>query len=194
LAFDKEGRLIFPNTTYRLINITGRLPQAPDLKAYIDSKVQPLLALRSEVLGQAQTNFEKDWLTTPWDSALGDLISDAIYESGKKYGAQISFENRGGIRGRIEKGPVTEELVEELLPFDNRLTVATISGTALLNILEHSVSTTLGGKFLDVHGLKFAYTKKGEPGHRIVFALSQNPEGRTRKPLPIKLHLLSDLI
>lgn len=178
LAFDKSGKLVFPATNYHLIPITDRIYEDADLKAYADEKLQPLLALRKEILGLAETDFDNRWFNFTWDSPLGDLVADAVYNAGKKYGATIAFENRGGIRARIEKGNITAEDVEEMLPFDNRLTVATISGEVLLKNLEHSVGFTGGGgKFFDEHGLKLAYDSKGEPGHRLVFVLAQDKDG-----------------
>jgi 5'-nucleotidase/UDP-sugar diphosphatase len=181
LAFDKEGRLIFPATNYHLINITDKIYEDADLKSYVEEKQQPLMALRKEILGTAETDFDNRWANFTWDSPLGDLVADAVYNAGKKYGATISFENRGGIRARIEKGDITAETVEEMLPFDNRLTVGTVSGDVMLKNLEHSVSYTGGGgKFFDEHGLKLAYDCKGEPGHRLVFVLAQDKDGSWR--------------
>jgi 5'-nucleotidase/UDP-sugar diphosphatase len=184
LAFDKEGKLLFPETTYHLINITDKIYEDADLKKYVEEKGEPLLALKKDVLGSAETDFDNKWLTMPWDSPLGDLVTDAIYDSGKSYGATIAFENRGGIRARIDKGPISEETVQEMLPFDNRLTIGTITGDELLKTVEHSVQTAGGGKFLDVHGLKIAYDAKGEPGHRLIFALTEEKPG-DGKWLPI---------
>jgi 5'-nucleotidase / UDP-sugar diphosphatase len=177
LAFDKEGKLLFPETKYHLINITDRIPEEKDIKDYIESKLTPVLALRHEKVATATTEFDKDWLSTPWDSALGDVIADALYDAGKKYGAQISFENRGGIRGTIDAGPISAEKIEEILPFDNRLTIATVDGATLLKALEHSFEEGLGGRFLDEHGLKIAYDRDLPLGHRIVFVLTEQKDG-----------------
>jgi 5'-nucleotidase / UDP-sugar diphosphatase len=177
LAFDKDGKLIFPETKYHLINITERIPEEKDIKDYIESKLAPVLVLRNEKVATATTEFDKDWISTPWDSALGDLIADALFDAGKKFGAQISFENRGGIRGTIDAGPISAEKIEEILPFDNRLTIATVDGATLLKALEHSFEEGLGGRFLDEHGLKIAYDRNLPLGHRIVFVLTQQKDG-----------------
>jgi 5'-nucleotidase / UDP-sugar diphosphatase len=183
LAFDKDGKIMLPETKYKLNDIDSSIAEDPQIQAYIDSKVAPVLTMRRDVLSHARASFEKDWLSTPWDSPLGDLITDALYEDAKKEGAQITFENRGGMRARIEKGAVSEETVQEMLPFDNFLTVATVDGATLHKVLEHSVSSSLGGKFFDVHGLKIAYDRSLPVGQRIVFALAQGKDGEWQ---PIK--------
>jgi len=177
LTFDKDGRMDAADTKYRLINITDKIPEDPAMKAYIEKKVEPLLPLRRTIVSQAEDSFDNRWTAYPWDSALGDLITDALCDAGKSYGTTISVHNRGGMRGRIEKGPITLEKVQEILPFDNRLTFATIKGKALLGAIEHSVSGPAGGRFLDVHGLKIGYDPTRKRGERLVFALAEDKEG-----------------
>jgi 5'-nucleotidase len=175
--FDSEGRVITPKTDYHLINMTERVAEEPDLKAYVDEKVKPLLPLRHTIVGQAEGLFDNAMRTLPWDSPIGDLITDALAEEGKTYGARIAFENRGGIRARIEPGPISLEKVQEVLPFDNRMTFATVSGKCLMSNLEHGLGGSLGGQFLDEHGLKVVWDPKLESGHRVVLALAQDDAG-----------------
>ncbi|HEY9679619.1 MAG TPA: bifunctional UDP-sugar hydrolase/5'-nucleotidase [Drouetiella sp.] len=177
LVFDDKGKVVPASTAYRLINITDKVPSDPDLKAYVDQKVEPLLVLRHEIVGEATDTFDNTFRSFPWDSALGDIICDALVEEGKDYGVTIGFENRGGIRARIDKGPISAEKVEEMLPFDNRVVFATISGDVLLKALEHTFAGPLGGSFFDEHGLKIAYDPLREKGNRVVYALAQNKSG-----------------
>lgn len=177
VAFDDKGRIVPASTDYRLINITDKIVSDPDLKAYVDEKVEPLLGLRKEIVGEATDAFDNTFRNYPWDSSLGDVICDALVGEGKTYGIQIGFENRGGIRARIEKGPITAEKVEEMLPFDNKVVFATISGAVLLKNLEHSFAGPLGGSFFDESGLKIAYDTSRPKGDRIVYALAQNSSG-----------------
>jgi 5'-nucleotidase len=177
LTFDHQGRVVVPKTEYRLINISDKIPQDNDLRAFVDEKLQPLLVLRQTFVGEAKQAFDNTFRNMPWDSPLGDIICDALVESGKDYGVTLAFENRGGIRGRIEPGPVSLEAVEQLLPFDNRPVFATVTGDCLMHALEHSLSGTLGGLFLDEHGLKIAYDPQAERNHRIVFALADDGQG-----------------
>jgi 5'-nucleotidase / UDP-sugar diphosphatase len=176
LLFDSQGALVEPKCDYHLISITDRIKEDPSLAAYLEEKAKPLLKLREEIDGMATDEFDKQFNNMPWDSPIGDLICDALAEAGASYGVQIALQNRGGIRARIEKGTITEEKVQEILPFDNRLVLATLSGADLLNVLEHSLSGSLGGSFLDVHGLKIGYDPEKPKGTRIVFALTESKD------------------
>jgi len=68
------------------------------------------------------------------------------------------------------------EEVETVLPFDNHLVLATVSGTTLLKALEHSVSGNLGSKFFDMHGLQVTYDVSRPTGQRIISALTQDTD------------------
>lgn len=181
LAFDKEGRVILPAVDYHLINISDRIYEEADIKAYLLERSGPIQAMRQNVLGVALAEFDKSFARYPWDSPIGDLICDALAEEGTAYGASISFQNRGGIRAGMDKGPITMEKVEEVLPFENKLIFATVSGALLRKALEHGVAGHLGEKFLDVHGLKIAYDAGKPPGSRLEFVLVENGQGKWKE-------------
>jgi 5'-nucleotidase len=177
LSFDKNGKILGDGTNYKLIPISDNIPEDPTVAAFIAAKAKPVEAMKKEVLGRAQSLFDNKFRGCRSDSALGDLICDAIAESGTSYGVTISLQNRGGIRGPIRPGVITKEEIEEDLPFESTIIYATISSTELLKVLEHSVEQRTSGPFLDVHGLKFGYDAKQPPGHRITFVLAQSHNG-----------------
>jgi 5'-nucleotidase / UDP-sugar diphosphatase len=186
LAFDGNGHLIERACQYQLIKIDKKLKEDQQAVAYLKEKMAPMLALRHQIDGYADRDFDNTFRTMPYDSAIGDLICDALAEKGTDYGAHIAFQNRGGIRARIEKGPISEEKVEEILPFDNKPVFATISGAKLLNVLEHSVGGPLGGSFLDVHGLKLSYDAQKPKGSRIVSVKAEDDGGNWQPVKPDK--------
>ncbi len=178
LAFDRAGHLIPEQVNYRLISIGPRIFQDKDIVSYLSERAGPIRELREKTAGVAGADFDNRFAQYPWDSPLGDLVTDAIADAGASYGASISFENRGGMRGRLAKGPVTLEEIEEILPFENHLLFATVSGRTVIKALEHSLSKGLGGPFFDVHGLKVAYNPLRESGSRVVFAMAADERGR----------------
>lgn len=173
LAFDKQGVVSTKETHYKLFHIDEQISEDKDIRDYLAIKGQPLQNLKDTVLSFASHDFDNNFRAMKTDSALGDLICDSFYEAGLSDNAEITLENRGGIRSRIEKGAINLEKVEELLPFENHLVFADVSGERLKKTLEHSVAGATGGKFLDVHGLKFAYDSERQVGDRIVFALAE---------------------
>ena len=173
LAFLPDGTLDMQHTNDRLINITDRIYPDRRISRYLANKAKPFMAMRTTIVGVAAANFDNNFRQSGGDTALGDLITDALADGGAQYGATIALQNRGGIRSRIDEGPINQEKVEEILPFENHLIVATISGADLRKILETSVAGTstnnimLGAKFLDVHGIKFEWDPTAAPMHRV---------------------------
>lgn len=184
LVFDRRGRIVFPGTRSRLINISSAVPEAPDVKRYLQEKGRPIAALRETIAGVALADFDNRFSRYPWDSPIGDLVCDALAQAGHRYGANIALQNRGGIRARIDRGLVTMEKIEEVLPFDNHLMFASVKGSALAKAIEYSLSGILGARFLDVHGLKIAYEPARPPGNRINFVLAKAADGSWKELNP----------
>lgn len=181
LTFDKDGHLDMADTKYHLINITPKIFEDPELRTYITQMGKPFEADTKTVLAIAEANFDNRFKMLPFDSGIGDLVTDALFDASIDQGVTIALQNRGGLRSALEQGEITPEKVREVLPFQNKLIVATVTGKTLLRALENAVSAVAegatGGRFLDVHGLKFAWDPTLELGHRIVFASAQNKEG-----------------
>jgi 5'-nucleotidase len=192
LTFDKDGKLIMPESKYRLIDIGERIFEEPDVKAYVTEKGKPFAALSTTILAQAEANFDNRFKMYPTDSPIGDLIADALFDAGINQGVTITLQNRGGMRGGLDQGPISLEKVREILPFQNKLMIATVTGKSLLAALENSIKAVAGGatggRFLDVHGLKFAWDPTLELGHRILYAYAQGKEGNYEPINPDELY------
>ena len=177
LKFDGLGHLIKAKTEYRLISITSNLKDDVRLETYLQEKEKPLLKLANSIIGFSDGNFWNHFANMPADSAIGNLICDALAEAMSERAVEITFQNRGGIRAKLEKGPISEEKILEILPFNNKIVCTTVSGEALLSLLEYSFSGPHYGAFFDVHGLKIIYDPQSAPGKRVVSVSVQNKEG-----------------
>jgi 2',3'-cyclic-nucleotide 2'-phosphodiesterase (5'-nucleotidase family) len=79
------------------------------------------------------------------ESALGNLMADAILAAGKKQGgAQFALINAGGIRSNLPAGRITYDNIFKLMPFDNYLVVAELKGAELRALLQVAMSGALG--------------------------------------------------
>lgn len=116
------------------------------------------------VLGSASSTLIREG-TEPdvWDSPLGNWFTDAIRWG---TGADVAFQNNGGIRKDLEEGPVTiEDLFE--MNFPDELYIFEVTGKELLAILEHDVRN---GKErpMQVSGLRYTFDRSQPEGSRIV--------------------------
>jgi 5'-nucleotidase / UDP-sugar diphosphatase len=175
LTFDQNGLVKPQMTAYSLTDITPKTAQAADLKAYIDKMSEPFAAITKQVVSTASDYYEKK--NALCDTSMGDIVTDAIVEYGKQYGVTLAFQNRGGIRGVLQKGPITVAQVEQILPFENYIVYATVTGAVVKRVVEHSLADGMGGHFAEVSGLKIIYDQSRPSGSRILTILASDGKG-----------------
>ena len=99
------------------------------------------------------------------ESALGNLIADAVQKAGHDVdGAQFSLMNAGGMRSSLPGGRLRYDHVYRLMPFDNCLVIAQLTGKELRRLLEVAFS---GGEGIPaVSGLRIRRldVPAGQPG------------------------------
>lgn len=75
----------------------------------------------------------------PPENLLSNLVADVLRKSTfpyiKKY-ADIGLVNQGGLRNTLTKGNITIGNIYEILPFENSLTILTLKGKDLKQLLE----------------------------------------------------------
>lgn len=79
-----------------------------------------------------------------------NLVSDIVKAEGEKIAGRpvdLAFMNRGGIRCGIPAGVITQGLVMQMLPFENRITILEISGRELAEAFD--VMASRGGDGID---------------------------------------------
>lgn len=114
---------------------------------------------------------------------LGNWISDVFYDYGKKYGAEIAFQNSGGIRSSVAKGDLYYQDIYEILPFANRLVVFDIYGKDIKETIEqalvnsHNPNLGSNGGFIQSSGLRYVWDRSKIPGNRVTLIEVKNRFG-----------------
>lgn len=90
-------------------------------------------------------------------------------------GTQVAIVNGGGIREPMEAGPITMGTMYSLFPFDNTLVTLKVTGTKLIELLEHGIEP---GGFKDgqFYGVKLTVDLSKPYGSRITGITLQNGE------------------
>ncbi|HWB31494.1 MAG TPA: bifunctional metallophosphatase/5'-nucleotidase [Vicinamibacterales bacterium] len=115
------------------------------------------------------------------EAPLGDVVADAYLAAARAQtgGADAAFTNSGGIRGDLLAQPpatpdgprqVTYAQTFAVLPFGNRVVVKTLSGEALLRLLEQQFDNPRAGstRMLQVSsGVSYAYDRARPAGARV---------------------------
>lgn len=136
-------------------------------KGYVEDKevlgaIEPYLAKADEkllapvgeavvVLGGAKSEVRGK------ETNLGNLITDAMMD---KTGADIAFQNGGGIRASIEPGKITYRDILTVQPFGNTLTTIEMSGAQVMEVLDFAATIRPGsGAFLHVGGMSWTLNR-----------------------------------
>jgi 2',3'-cyclic-nucleotide 2'-phosphodiesterase (5'-nucleotidase family) len=100
------------------------------------------------------------------ETNLGDLIADIMR---KTSGADATIINGGSIRTSINKGQIRAKDVYSALPFNNYIVAVRLIGAQIRQALEHGVSEVERGegRFPQVSGLTFTYSRQAPAGSRV---------------------------
>ncbi len=101
------------------------------------------------------------------ETNLGNLITDVMI---KATDADVAITNGGGIRASIAKGEVTKGDVITVLPFGNFVIAKEMSGSVILEAIEHGISSypDADGKFPQVGGMTVIFDPSRPAGERVL--------------------------
>lgn len=129
IRLDNNGK---PSFEYRLIPVNSRLDNRvdPTFAGIIEDYAAEAEEKMNVKLGYAPYNINRG---TP-ESPLGNLSADGLIWAAKKFhnvDADVAVYNSGGVRANISRGDVTLGDVYAVFPFDNILSLVTITGRNL---------------------------------------------------------------
>ena len=162
IAYDPAQKKVVDFTKENELMAVSPESASPDknVEGIVDKYESKIHAEFSKTIGKAAIDLTRD---SSAESNLGDLIADAMRESS---GAQIAFQNRGGIRADISAGPITLNEVFTVLPFDDNIVSMDLTGEQVREAVEQSVGN--GGVALQVSGLEVVFDLSKPQGERAV--------------------------
>lgn len=135
------------NETYQITKIEGKrieinksIPSDSMIEAFVSPYRNHVNKELDSVICYAPHAYSKNdgELNTP----IGNFMADAVFEQCnpiffKRTGQNIDFVllNYGGIRANISKGPITSRTAYQIMPFENTVIVAKLSGEQVRNLL-----------------------------------------------------------
>ncbi|MCD4684910.1 MAG: 5'-nucleotidase C-terminal domain-containing protein [Anaerolineae bacterium] len=140
----------------------------PAMETLVAELAAPLEELKNTVIGETAVFLVGDRAVCRVEECnLGNLICDAIMDN---TGADIVFQNGGGIRADIDLGEVTMGQVLTVLPFGNLISTLELTGADVWAALENGVSQVEdgAGRFPQVAGIHFTWDGSLEAGSRII--------------------------
>jgi 5'-nucleotidase len=179
VSFDRTGKLIaWAGKPHVLDASIKPNPEFADkLKAY----AAPIEALRQKIIGKSLVALDGDRVKLRTsETALGNLIADAILAKTKVDRVQVVLINAGGIRNGFPLGDITMGHVLEALPFGNTITRVELTGKQLTEALESGVSMAEQGegRFPQVAGIRFVWDSKLPAGKRVTKVEVKDASGK----------------
>jgi 2',3'-cyclic-nucleotide 2'-phosphodiesterase (5'-nucleotidase family) len=147
----------------------------PDVKAIIDAANTKTAVLRNNVIGTLANDITRA-PTRLFESEMGNLVADSMRD--KYPGVDAAYTNSGGLRADLlfsppsageKPGEITWGEVFAVLPFGNRSTILTLTGTqireAFVNGFTPKCDATFAGgtgRFPQISGLKVQFHCNGK--------------------------------
>ena len=121
------------------------------------------------------------------DCLGGSLISDAMLEYARPFGAHVALCNGGSVRAALPAGTISRGDLLSVIPFGNTLVMRELTGEQLLAALEHGVSEegAKGPRLLHTAGLRYVVDGTRPAGSRVV-KVEILDEKNTATPLDLK--------
>jgi 2',3'-cyclic-nucleotide 2'-phosphodiesterase (5'-nucleotidase family) len=86
------------------------------------------------------------------ETPLGNFVADVARDAGQ---AEVGIVNSGGIRAPLPQGQITAGDIYSVVPFDNEVTVVTMPGWLLRQLLDFGARRLGKGGFPQVSGVSF---------------------------------------
>ena len=121
---------------------SGPIEPSAEVQRLLAPFRQEVAEMKAEVLGKVERRLE---VKRHEPSDVGAFVTEAMLAATKRHDdvpdARVAFQNSGGLRKAIEPGPLTYGALYEVLPFDNLLVTATLSGERLERMLTDVLKT-----------------------------------------------------
>lgn len=125
---DTQGAWRVEHYRARLLPVTANIPEDAAVAEVVTRYWKPIAARYGEVVGKASADFTE---SGP-DLAEYNFVADTVREA---YGAEIGFENMGGVRAPLIRGNITMGDIVDMDPFDNTVFTFKITGRQLKEVL-----------------------------------------------------------
>lgn len=144
-------------TVFADSGLAGSVAPHPEVLAALEDYRREVAPVLDEVVGQAAVPLIAERAECPMGNWMADVVREAVV-------ADIGLQNPGGVRSSIEAGPIRYADIYRVMPFDNTIVVARMSGAEVRAYLETSAAR---GSFLHASGLRYTVDYARPEGSRL---------------------------
>lgn len=162
-------KIVLDTSSGRVISYDGELLPIVDRNIVPDKNVEELITLyqgktkasMNEVLGIAEDSLTDTPHGETESTAMGNFITDALKNICK---ADVAIYRSDGIRTGILRGPIRKDDIHRVIPYDNKIIKAELTGREIRRMLEFLVESPF---LTQVSGLEVIYHGDRKKGERI---------------------------
>ncbi len=143
LTYDTETKIVDQTkTTETFLSAEDTTSLSdPTVDAAIQAIEQREDVTLSQVIGVSQKEYLYSWEEIRvQEQEIGRIVTAAYLDL---TGADVAFENAGGIRGGIPNGEITYQDIISISPYGNLLVVHELTGEQILSMVEHSIDLSI---------------------------------------------------
>jgi 5'-nucleotidase len=147
--------------------IVAKVGSDAETAKFLDERLgsDPVLKALGETVATLASDLPREGASPEASSPAGNAFADAMRAAAGTLDGQaadVALANRGGIRVRLPKGPVTGRDLHLLMPFENTLVLVTLKGAELRAVIEASLRPSTRISPLEVSGLAARWKRTGE--------------------------------
>jgi len=163
LFYNKSSRQVEKSTVSVTTLPYPGLKNDPRIQDMLDQAQTEIATVKNSVVGEtvSELSHDRNELT---ETLLGQWVTDTMRQA---VGADIAFQNTGGLRTGISAGTITMGTLYEVMPFDNTLFTVDMTGEQVMRVLKYgSMNQKIG--MVQYSGIKVSYDAAGPQGIGIV--------------------------
>ena len=186
IKFDEQGVPLAWSGGAR--ELSASEPRNAEISALVKKYAASLDEYRNTKVGSHNISMPDGMDACREDDCLGgSLISDAMLEYARPFGAHVALCNGGSVRAALPAGTISRGDLLSVIPFGNTLVMRELTGEQLLATLEHGVSEegAKGPRLLHTAGLRYVVDGTRPAGSRVV-KVEILDEKNTATPLDLK--------
>jgi len=156
------------------------IKEDPELLALLQPYADKVDRFLDETIGYAKAPFENNDGRYR-ETALGDLVADAMRWHLRRFNPDFALTNSGAIRGGISEGPLTRKSIYNILPFDSSVVFLKLTGDQVQALFDYIGTIQPGeGAFPQVSGgIRFTMNEEKKTCENILINGSPIDHGKS---------------
>lgn len=147
------------------IPVVNTIPEDLVMASMLEAFRRPVAEMANQPVGNTERGILRGD-TRGGESAMGNLIADAMLAATSERGAVVALMNAGGIRADLEPGEITFGEALTVQPFANTLVLLDVTGAELRAALEHGAGR--GGMLHVSRGFRYVMDPSRPDGQRVI--------------------------